>query len=555
MSTTDELKFSQPKTNNSNNLSSSNNKESNIDVKISTNNNKKKSLQKRPRNKDNNSINSLQSDCNETATSKIDYRHYKLYPIEEIVPIQNFDKDISNLYWFVAYDKLIKTKKILKILNYYLKPNEKPIYTENNLKIKCIKIEDFELFFVKGFNKPFVRPNKESFILAKLYLLSVKEINVILNYLNKTRDKVDLDNYINLNDVNNENTSCEFLDIRNKLKDDDISYPYCFLYNIGKFMNISMILITNTFNYIDKGINDSDKLLIYSLPSSRKLYKIIKLLIKSFPEYSPNYFIEYLIKRNLYQNFNEKKNEILKLLSLLNFSAPNKLLLNKVLRETITGIQTNSSISGSSLHIDSDEGSKCPIKVEKQERISLLKINNNNNKGLLKNSIKSNNGININGQIGTINYLSTNQTMRPSVSIKTFKNSFKNNLPNLSIPSEINNAKKEKESFGIYLTSSTNMPNRLSYNLQQKEKNNESKKKNNKKVGYKINNDKENIDINNILNKKKGEFFYGQKISNKNLANTITIGRNKMKDKICKLNNTSKIYHTPVKKKKIKYYK
>ena len=99
------------------------------------------------------------------------------------------------------------------------------------------------------------------------------------------------------------------------------------------------------------------------------------------------------------------------------------------------------------------------------------------------------------------------------------------------------------------------MPNRLSYNLQQKEKNNESKKKNNKKVGYKINNDKENIDINNILNKKKGEFFYGQKISNKNLANTITIGRNKMKDKICKLNNTSKIYHTPVKKKKIKYYK
>ena len=465
MSTTDELKFSQPKTNNSNNLSSSNNKESNIDVKISTNNNKKKSLQKRPRNKDNNSINSLQSDCNETATSKIDYRHYKLYPIEEIVPIQNFDKDISNLYWFVAYDKLIKTKKILKILNYYLKPNEKPIYTENNLKIKCIKIEDFELFFVKGFNKPFVRPNKESFILAKLYLLSVKEINIILNYLNKTRDKVDLDNYINLNDVNNENTSCEFLDIRNKLKDDDISYPYCFLYNIGKFMNISMILITNTFNYIDKGINDSDKLLIYSLPSSRKLYKIIKLLIKSFPEYSPNYFIEYLIKRNLYQNFNEKKNEILKLLSLLNFSAPNKLLLNKVLRETITGIQTNSSISRSSLHIDSDEGSKCPIKVEKQsslhidsdegskcpikvekqERISLLKINNNNNKGLLKNSIKSNNGININGQIGTINYLSTNQTMRPSVSIKTFKNSFKNNLPNLSIPSEINNTKKEKK--------------------------------------------------------------------------------------------------------------
>ena len=213
--------------------------------------------------------------------------------------------------------------------------------------------------------------------------------------------------------------------------------------------------------------------------------------MKSFPEYSPNYFIEYLIKRNLYKNFDEKKNEILKLLSLLNFSVPNKFLLNKVLRETIAGIQTNSSISGSSLHIDSDESSKLPIKIDYQEKISLLKNNIiNNNRLSLKNSLKSNNGMNINGQLGTINYLSTNQTMRPSVSIKTLQNSFKNNLPNISIPSEINNAKKEKESFGIYLTSSTNMPNRLSYNLQQKEKNNESKKKNNKKVGYKVNNDK-----------------------------------------------------------------
>jgi len=297
-----------------------------------------------------------------------------------------------------------------------------------------------------------------------------------------------------------------------------------------------------------------NKLLIYSLPSSRKLFKIIKLLMKSFPEYSPNYFIEYLIKRNLYKNFDEKKNEILKLLSLLNFSVPNKFLLNKVLRETIAGIQTNSSISGSSLHIDSDESSKLPIKVETQEKISLLKNNIINNIRLsLKNSLKSNNGMNIN--VGTINYLSTNQTMRPSVSIKTLQNSFKNNLPNLSIPCEINNTKKEKESFGIYLTNSTNMQNRLSYNIPKKEKINENKKMNNKKEGCKNSIDKENIDINIILNKKKGDFFYEKKNSNKYLINNRISGRNKGKDKISKVNNTSKIYHTPVKKKKIKYYK
>ena len=552
MSKTDEIKFTQLKSYIFNKI----NKEINSKDINTSNKSKKKtkniSLQKRPRIK-NDSLISFQSNYKEVATIKIDYRHYKSYPIEEIIPFQQLDKDNKDLYWFVAYDKLIKSKKILKILNNDIKENEKPIYTEDKLKVKFLKIEDFEIFFVKGFSKPFVRPNKDSFILAKLYLLSLKEINMILNYLNKTKDKVNINKYMNSDDVNSDYPICEFLDIKNKTNDDDISYPYCFLYNIGKFMNISMLLITNSFNYIDKGTNDFNKLLIYSLPSSRKLYKIIKLLMKSFPEYSPNYFIEYLIKRNLYKNFDEKKNEILKLLSLLNFSVPNKILLNKVLRETITGIQTNSSISGSSLHIDSDESSKVPIKIENQEGISLLKNNINNNKLSLKNSLKSNNGIYINCQFGTINYLSTNQTMRPSVSLKTSHNSFQNNFPNISIPTDINNTKKE--SLGIYLTSSTNMQNRFSYNLQKKEKINESKKINNKKEGYKNSNDKENIDINNILNKKKAEFFYEKKISNKYLINNIIVGRNKMKDKTIKLNNTSKIYHTPVKKKKMKYYK
>lgn len=488
----------------------------------------------------------LESNPKEKSTSKIDYRHYKSYPIKDIFPLQNISNNNLDLYWLVTYDKLMKPKKILKILNNDIKSNEKPIYTENSLKVKFIKIDNFEIFFVKGFDKPFVRPKKDSFILAKLYLLTVKEINKIINYINKTKEKFTIKEIINIENTESENNYCELTDNKNNFKDVDISYPYCHFYYVGKFMNISMLLVTNTFNNLESQENNNSSLM-YTLPSPRKLYKLIKLLIKYFPEYSVNYFLEYLIKRNLYRNYAEKKSEILNILSLNNASVPNKFLLNKVLRETITGIQTNSSISGSSLHIDSDESSKCLNKIENenQKRISLIK--NNNNLLGFKNSLKSSNGLYLNGPIGSINYLSTNQTIRACNSIKTLQNSFKYNfIPTITIPNEINNARNEKESFGVYLTGSTNFQNRLSCNLlPRKEKGIEVKKNNNKK-------DKENIDINLILNKKKSDMFFGNKIENKNSINSNIV--NKKKEKRNKINN-SKIYHTPKKRKKMKYYK
>ena len=200
---------------------------------------------------------------NEISTTKIDYRHCKSYPIKEIIPLQLLKNE--ELYWLVTYDKLIKTKKILKILNL-----EKNNYSEKNIKIKCMKIEDFEIFFVKGFNKPFVRPNKESFILAKLYLLSIKDINKILNYINKTKEKVKIDNFINLEVINTEYNFSQYMNIENRNNDEDISYPYCYLYYIGNFMNKSMILITNTFNHIHNEMNNNEYSLIYSLPSSKR---------------------------------------------------------------------------------------------------------------------------------------------------------------------------------------------------------------------------------------------------------------------------------------------
>ena len=491
----------------------------------------------------------------EKATTKIDYRHYKTYPIKEIFPfsIENLQKESEEHYWLITYDKLIKSKKILKILNYGIKVDKKPIYTEHNLKVKYMKIQDYEIFFVKGFDKPFVRPKEDSFILVKLYFLSIKEINKILNYINKTKDKMNIDKYINPSIANNENNICEFLNINKKIQDEDISYPYCYFYHVGMFMNISMILFTNTFNYPHEE-EDNNKLL-YSLPSSKKLYKLIKLLIKSFPEYSANYFMEYLIKRNLYKNYEEKKNEILNLLSSVNISIPNKLLLNKVIRETITGIQTNSSISGSSIHIESNESSKChPILIENQKNNSLIY---NKNLNEFKNSLKSNNGIYINGQVVTTNYLSTNHTSIPYNSIKTLKNSFKNNVPSITIPYEINNAKKERDSIGIYLTGSYHNNNQkriINHCLQKRnkeEEKNENKKFINKNIAKGKNSEnKENININNILNKKKVDIF--TKIGNKSLNWGSIISRNKKKEY---KSNNSKIYHTPKKRKKMNYYK
>ena len=141
-------------------------------------------------------------------------------------------------------------------------------------------------------------------------------------------------------------------------------------------MNISMLFFTNTFNYVKSyqinHINNMDNSLniIYSLPSSKKLYKLIKTIIKTFPDDEPEDIINNVICNDLYLNSKEKKNEVKKYFSLLKHSVPNKLLLNKVLRETITGIQTNSSISKFSNNVDSKDISD---KIKQNNKIINLK--------------------------------------------------------------------------------------------------------------------------------------------------------------------------------------
>ena len=502
------------------------------------------------------------------STSKIDYRHFKKYPLKEIFPLKLLEEEKDKLYWLVTYDKLIKSKNIVKILNYDIMDNNdknqikaKPIYTESSLKIKTMKIPGFELFFVKGFDKPFVRPswNKNSFILAKLYLLKKKEINKIVNFINRTDDKINIEKYIPVT----KRDIFQYIEIKkNSDINIDINFPYCYIYYLGKYMNISMYLFTNSFNYIQTYNLNSN--IIYSLPSSKKLYKLIKILIRTFPEYNAEYIINNIIKRDLYSNSKEKKYEIFKYLSMVKQSVPNKNLLNKVLRETITGIQTNSSASVSSPTFDSGEQIKTSEKNQNNPKISIAKQSSGDVKNSIpagykfefKSSLNSMNNFFLNGQYGT-NNLSTTHTMLPSNSIPAYsnKNSITNNIPLITIPCDNNNTKKDYCG-KFYLSNNNLIPGK---SLMPK-KNIMQKRISAKNVGSKLKyiEDKENIDINSILNKKKeGNDFDNKKNKEKNYNNNYKEALIKKKKNEKKKGNKDdkNEYHTPIKRKKIKYYK
>jgi len=56
-------------------------------------------------------------------TNKIDYRYLKKYPMKEMISTfkieEGENKENGQLFWFATYGKLMKTKHLLKIFNYY----------------------------------------------------------------------------------------------------------------------------------------------------------------------------------------------------------------------------------------------------------------------------------------------------------------------------------------------------------------------------------------------------------------------------------------------------
>ena len=304
-------------------------------------------------------------------TNKIDYRYYPKIPEIE----GNVDKN-NTLYWLATYDKLMKKSKIMKILSYYSdtlsqrdteifviedansdykkeenKARKKILNEKYNFKEKTMVIKDYEIYFVKKHGKPFVRQKKGAKCFMKLYLLSLEQINQIFSYINRLEYK----KYINNLDSFKQKNTFRIINNFNKT-----IYNYTKIYCLGSFMNINIYI----FSHLTKNKeNESENYNVYNanylinnLPSSNKIAKIIKVLMINFPEFSKQYFIDYLMKPqiNIFSLNNhdldllkQKMNEVNSLLitdnkNNLKNSKINDNNTNNIIKKTIREIPTNS---------------------------------------------------------------------------------------------------------------------------------------------------------------------------------------------------------------------
>ena len=230
---------------------------------------------------------------NEKNTKKIDYRYYSNFPFSNL---DNVKKNRgTDRYWIAVYDKLIKRKNILKILNYY---NVDPDNDDKKRSIKeqLLIIKDFDIYFMEDSNKPFIKYMKGNFIFAKIYLLTIEEINLVLNYIN--RYKLNLDK----NFVDNLQTKGNYQNISK-------NFSYNVIYHMGNYMNVSIYGFTN-YNVITQKTQLSYTLLNQKFPNSKKIAKLVKLLMINFPKYSFDFFVCYLLSKIRFINFSEKTKEI-----------------------------------------------------------------------------------------------------------------------------------------------------------------------------------------------------------------------------------------------------
>ena len=297
-----------------------------------------------------------ENDSEEDNTNRIDYRYYPKIPEIESTKENNY-------FWFATYDKLMKKSKIVKILNYYTESssnkkkeifiNDKNEKDENNInynfKEKSLVIEGYEIYFLKKFDRPFVRPKKGGNIFVKLFLLNIEQINKIFSYINRLEYK----RYINNLGSIKEKNYFKIISKSNKS-----IYNYSTLFCIGSFVNINIFLLSH-IKKIKKNKNNKPKINMNDLPSSNKIAKLIKILLLNFPEYSKEYFIDYLIKPfekyfelNITDKeiLNHKKNEISSLL-ISEYKKNNEILqrkknsTNNIIKNIIQKIPTYSQSS------------------------------------------------------------------------------------------------------------------------------------------------------------------------------------------------------------------
>ena len=276
----------------------------------------------------------------EKETDKIDYRYHCIFNNEKNLNqiINNRNNYKKDYFWLAVYDKLIKRKKMLKVLKFYGNTLD-----ETKIIEKCIKIENFELFYNNNYKKPLIRPGK-NFILVKLYLLNIDQINIISNYLNRINMKIN----VKLNEINNNRNSEIDIGKYKSLFSECKYYPYPLLYYLGNYMNINIISFSN-YSYTNLNNIDNNKLINscqfqnMNEPSSKKMAKFIKLLMINFPQKKYNFeFLLFYVMANLkYTDFNQKYSEITEIMNSFNLCPNNNIKNKRKIKEPKINIEMN----------------------------------------------------------------------------------------------------------------------------------------------------------------------------------------------------------------------
>ena len=296
-----------------------------------------------------NKIKINQNNNNEEKTKKIDYRFYSQFSFKfgGGTTTKNKEKE-SNKYWLAVYDKLMKTKKILKILSYYEKEKNKIDKMINNninnkqenIKEQLLIIKDFDIYFMKPLNRPFIKYVKGNCIFTKIYLLTFEQIIFILNYINRYKLAISP----KISNLLLEKGSYQ------KINETYKNFPYNLIYGMGSYMNINIIGFSN-YNIQDQN-NLSCNSLNQNYPNSRKIAKLVKLLMINFPKYSFKFFVCYLLSKLRFENFEEKTNEIKNIVYSINKSfmplkpqVHKKIISNSLIHSSYSPLSNNDDLS------------------------------------------------------------------------------------------------------------------------------------------------------------------------------------------------------------------
>jgi hypothetical protein len=180
--------------------------------------------------------------------------------------------------------------------------------------------------------------------------------------LNRIEYKKYIDNFDNILDEG----SSKKIFVNNDIK-------YSSIYCLGSYMNINIYCFSRMENIEE--IHHNYSIGVDNYPNSKKISKLIKILIINFPEYSKEYFINYIFSDSYSNPLNfkiltNKKNEISNLL------LSNKKALYK----------QNKKISSNSILVSHISGSPEFSFIANNNLSTIIKNINNNNLGTISNN-------------------------------------------------------------------------------------------------------------------------------------------------------------------------